>query len=225
MSTIEIGDEVRRLYGRELPGATTPRERRWERRRSVLITTAVITVTAVFFAGVYYFNNFAILQQDCYAQQALIEKEFQRRADLIPQLIAVSKVYATHEQALMKYVADTHSLIQSAKKLPPSAALGKSSFETALAGLMAVAEQYPDLKATQSFQDLMEKLETTEDRIASMRDLYVDKVRRYNTLQVTFPSSVFNGLFRYESIEYYRALDSSVPAFTPKAIDAGGRIR
>lgn len=217
-----MGDEVKKLYAKELAQTKKP-NRRLSKPEIVVYTATVLMLLVAFTLGVYYYNKFAILQQYCYAQHGQIEKEFQRRADLIPQLVEVSKDYARHEQGLFKYVADARALLKSAEKLDKAMGkLKKSEIQNVLSRLVALAEQYPDLKATQSFQDLMDKLEVTEDRIASMRDSYVDRVRDYNTLRVTFPSSVFNFFYRFAKIEYYRAESSSLAIrVTGKGISRG----
>lgn len=212
-----MGDEVKKLYAKEL--AQTKKPNRQLRKLEIVAYTATASMLLVaFILGVYYYNKFAILQQFCYAQHGQIEKEFQRRADLIPQLVEVTGDYAKHEQGLFKYVSDARALLKSTEKLDKTMGkLKKAEIQNMLSRLVALAEQYPDLKATQSFQDLMDKLEVTEDRIASMRDSYVDRVRDYNTLRVTFPSSLFNFFYRFRKIEYYRAESSAL------AIKAAGK--
>jgi LemA protein len=86
-----------------------------------------------------------------------------------------------------------------------------SEIKKMLSNLIALAEQYPDLKATQSFQDLMNMVEITENRLASMRENYINLVRDYNTFMVTFPSNVFNVFFGFEMIDYYHFEDAFVP--------------
>ncbi len=220
-----IGEEVQRLYGSELePVRKGPKRAPWDRSEINTLIAGAIALTIILVASVYYYNRFAFYQHQCYAQQAQMEKEFQRRADLIPALIDVAGDYAKHEQRLFQHVANTHSLLQSMKGMAPSAtAVKRPAFEKALAGLIALAEQYPDLKATQSYQDLMEKLETTEDRIASSRDAYVRSVRQYNTLRATFPSSIFNLFFRYEKMPYYKAVNSLPPRVVREGLGGGSK--
>ncbi|MFC1522234.1 LemA family protein [Elusimicrobiota bacterium] len=203
----EIGDEVTKLYGGEL---VAKQLKPLTKPKIVAVMVLAVLLVLFFMSGAYYYNRFATLQQYCYASQGQIEKEFQRRADLIPRLVDVAKDYAGHEQMLFKYVADTHNLLQSVRKF--DGAMGKisgSAIQKALSKLVALAERYPDLKATQSFQDLMDKLEITEDRVATARENYVESLRQYNTQLVTFPSSIFNIVFRFKSMGYYQSTQTA----------------
>lgn len=204
-----IGDEVKKLYSEELKeknGRDTINSVTNKKNRTTLYVILIIAVVINFLAGSYYWNKFVRLQQEVYARKGQMEKEFQRRNDLIPDLIDVAKDYARHERELFRYVADAKLNVQSTEKLKEAIKkLRGIKAEEALSKLLALAEQYPDLKATQSFQDLMEKLEETENRIANMRESYNKAAQVYNVLVVSFPSNIFNVGFRFKQMAYFQA--------------------
>lgn len=222
-----IGDEVRKLYGKEL---ALPQKRPKPKKFTKLEVQACMAaglLILIFSAGaVFYFNEFVFYDEKCHAEMSQIDKEYQRRADLIPALVEVAGEYAQHEARLFNYVADTHSLMKSvgalqksmldlkkasAFKAPSSLSGAAPQLSSTLGRLMALAEQYPALKAMQSYKDLMDKLETTEDRIATMRENYIRSVRQYNTILETFPSGVFNYFYGFPRKEYYGAQKSAMP--------------
>ncbi|HUT25622.1 MAG TPA: LemA family protein [Sumerlaeia bacterium] len=167
--------------------------RRSRLRSAVLATVGLIVLTCVIAAGVYYYNMFSFILVDMDKTRSLVDNEIERRANLIPNLLVVSAEYSTHEKALYKHVSEMRSQLANHK--------GNSSAETSLtmrnlmSSLLAVAEQYPDLKATQSFEQLMRDWTETENRIAEARAAYIKTIRDYNALCTTFPSNVFGLLF------------------------------
>lgn len=212
-SVNSIGDEVKKLYGKELQ--ETPKRKRTGKRSaaSVCVVAGIIVYAAIHVLAIgYYYNRFASMTQYIKAQQSQIEKEYQRRVDLIPNLVDIAGKYAEHERELFRYVSDARSLLETTRKLNEGlSALKKTQIERTLSGLIALAEQYPDLKATKSFQDLMDMVEVTENRLASMREKYISLVREYNTALVVFPSNLFNYFLGFKEIDYLHAEDISVP--------------
>lgn len=210
-----IGDEVKKLYRKDLVENNDKKKKKGKtrpRRRYYLMGALVILIIVHIIILIYYYNKFATMQQYIKAQQSQIEKEYQRRVDLIPNLINIALDYAQHERELFHYVSNARSLMEAVKKFDGSMNSMKSSnIEKTLSGLIALAEQYPDLKATQSFQDLMNMVEVTENRLATMRENYITLIRDYNTLMVTFPSNIFNSFFGFELFDYYRFDNSFVP--------------
>lgn len=208
-----IGDEVKKLYGKELE--ENPKKKgigKTSGSLAYLVLFIIVIVVLLFISVIYYYNRFATMAQYIKAQQSQIEKEYQRRADLIPNLIDIAGDYAKHESELFHYVSDARSLLESTGKLKDGLkAIKQMEIEKALSGLIALAEQYPDLKATQSFQDLMDMVEVTEDRIASMREKYISLIRGYNTILVTFPSNLFNLTLGFKEIDYFHTQDVFVP--------------
>ncbi|PCI35655.1 MAG: hypothetical protein COB53_10790 [Elusimicrobia bacterium] len=238
-----IGDEVRKLYGKELdiPKRPVPKKFKKFTKLEVQACMSAGVLILIFSAGaVFYFNEFVFYDEKCKAELSQIDKEYQRRADLIPALVEVAGEYALHEARMFNYVADTHSLSKSVGALQksmldlkkvsanPSAMKGVmkgagGQLTSALGRLMALAEQYPQLKAMQSYKDLMDKLETTEDRIATMRENYIRSARQYNTIRETFPSGIFNYFYGFPRKDYYLADNSRMPQLQ-KQVPGGVRV-
>ncbi|HUB05821.1 MAG TPA: LemA family protein [Myxococcales bacterium] len=136
------------------------------------------------------------------AAWAEVENQYQRRADLVPNLVATVKGYATHEQSTLEAVtaarAKATSVTVDASKLTPQAMQQFEQAQGALGGalsrLLAVAESYPDLKANQNFRDLQVQLEGTENRISIARRRYIEQVQEFNNLVTVVPTSWTNSL-------------------------------
>jgi LemA protein len=179
-------------------------EGRRPRRRSMILAAAIlIPLTCVIVAGVYYYNRFSSVLVDLDMRRSLVDNEVKRRASLIPNLLVVSAEYSSHEKELYKHVSEMRRQLANHK--------ADSSAETALtmrnlmSSLLAVAEQYPDLKATQSFEQLMRDWTETENRVAEARAAYSRTIRDYNALCTSFPSNVFGFFFgnrRYRRSPY-----------------------
>lgn len=200
-----IGDEVEKLYGRELEEKknNTSSKTTKKNRLSLYLTLTIIMVILIL-PGVFYWNRFVNLQQTVFTKQGQMDKEYQRRNDLIPNLIEVTKDYARHERELFKYVSDVRAGLESAENLMKEMKkIEKVKGKDILSKIMALAEQYPDLKATQSFQDLMDKLEEQENRLADTRESYNRAAQRYNTVLISFPSSAYNIFFGFELVPYF----------------------
>jgi len=190
-------------------GARKPTPR--SRGRKVVLLTALFAILVIFGAGVYYFNRYSHVTVDLGVRKSVVDIEIQRRSSLIPRLLTISTEYALHERALYKYVSEMRKQLAA-----PTAALASvdpKSIEKLLSSLVAVAEQYPDLKATQSFEQLMKDWTETENRIAEARSRYMDSLKEYNTLCTTFPSNAFGFLFGWGKSEYYSFKDASWPEF------------
>lgn len=133
-----------------------------------------------------------------------IDVELQRRFDLIPNLIETVKGYAAHEKAVFETVtaarttAGQHREEGPAARQEPESQLGR-----AVGGLIAVAEDYPDLKASANFLELQKELALTEDRIAAGRRFYNGNVRAYNTRIQTVPSNIVASIFHFSPAEYF----------------------
>lgn len=207
-----IGDEVKKIYREELEGSqerkiSVIKKGNWQVYLAVISAIAIIVV-----AGIYYYNQFAAFYQAVLTKKAQLEKEFQRRNDLMPNLISTVKDYSTHERELFRYVSDARISPESVQVLENvMKTIKDSKTEKILSNLIALAEQYPDLKATMNFQELMDKLEETENRIADMREEYNFTARKYNTLVVSFPSTVYGWIFRFKEVPYFKASGDLVP--------------
>jgi LemA protein len=149
------------------------------------------------------YNQIQQNEEGVFAAWADVEATYQRRADLIPNLVETVKAYAAHERETLEAVTQARSKVGqmniSAKDLGDPALLEKfqaaqGELSSALSRLMVVVERYPDLKANQNFSDLQHQLEGTENRINVARQRYNEAVRVFNTLIRTFPNSLTNKL-------------------------------
>jgi LemA protein len=135
---------------------------------------------------------------------AQIEAALQRRHDLIPNLVEAVKGYASHEQRTFEEVSKARSTAVAAKQ-PPSQAAAEDTLTGAIGRLMALAEQYPELRATENFQQLQAQLSETEDQIQITRRVYNDTVQTYNTLIQIFPPSLIANAFNFEARQFFDA--------------------
>ena len=135
---------------------------------------------------------------------AQIDAALQRRHDLIPNLVESVKGYAKHEQTTFENVTKARATAEKARG-PKDTAAAEGPLEAALGRLMAVAEQYPELRATENFQQLQAELSNTEDQIQITRRVYNDTVQTYNTFIQIFPPSVIANMFNFEPRAFYDA--------------------
>ncbi len=154
------------------------------------------------------YNNFQSLDEEAKASWSEVLNQYQRRADLIPNLVNVVKGYAAHEKDLLTQVANARSKVGSMQVTADvlndpeafakfQAAQGQLSF--ALSRLMAVSENYPNLKADQGFRDLQAQLEGTENRITVARNRYIETIKVYNVAVRSFPQNLTAMMFGYKT--------------------------
>ncbi|MBM3720480.1 MAG: LemA family protein [Actinobacteria bacterium] len=140
---------------------------------------------------------------------AQIEVQLKRRADLIPNLVETVKGYASHEREALEKVVQARAASTTASTLPAVAA-ADGMLTNALRGLLAVAEAYPDLKASTNFLQLQEELSTTENKVSFSRQFYNDSVRTLNVSVKTIPTSFFVGLAKVGEREFYEVEDPTI---------------
>lgn len=136
-----------------------------------------------------------------------INVQLKRRLDLIPNLIETVKGYAKHEKGVFEAVTEARSNVINAKGVKQTAA-AENQFEAALKSLFAVAEAYPDLKASQNFVELQQELVDTEDKIQASRRFYNGGVRDLNTKIQTFPANVVAAMFSFKNRDFFDVDDS-----------------
>ena len=154
------------------------------------------------------YNKFQSLDEESKASWSEVLNQYQRRADLVPNLVNVVKGYAEHEKEVLTEVANARSKVGSmqvtAEVLNDPEAFAKfqaaqGQMTSALSRLMAVAENYPNLKADQGFRDLQAQLEGTENRITVARNRYIETIKGYNVAVRTFPENLTAMMFGYKT--------------------------
>ena len=175
------------------------------------IVIGVIALVILFVVAQY--NRLVRLNITVDEAFAQIEVQLKRRADLIPNLVETVKGYAAHEQSTFDAVVAARAKSTSASSVADVAA-ADGALTNALRGLLAVAEAYPDLKASANFLSLQEELSTTENKVSFARQFYNDNVRSLNTAVKTIPTSFFAGLAKVGAREFYEVenpADRNVP--------------
>lgn len=170
------------------------------------------------FKGSY--NNMVKLDEGVKSQWAQVENVYQRRADLIPNLIATVKGYAEHEQETLEGVIEARAKATSVSINPSNLnatsiqqfQAAQDGLSSALSKLMVVVERYPDLKANQNFLELQTQLERTENRIAVERRNFNTSAKSYNTYIRQFPKNIYASIFGFEVKDYFNAAEGAEKA-------------
>lgn len=178
----------------------------------------VLAVAALW--GIKVYNDLVNQEEGVEAAWAQVENQYQRRADLVPNLVATVKGYAAHEQETLQGVVEarakaTHISIDPTNATPEQMAAyqaAQGELSQALGRLLAVAENYPDLKANENFRDLQSQLEGTENRIAIARQQFNDVARKYNQRVRRFPGNIIAAMFGFEKKPYFEAEESAKAA-------------
>ena len=185
--------------------------------KGVLITIVVLAVIAFAVMGlVGRYNAVVGLQEGVEEQWGNVENVYERRADLIPNLVATVKGYATHERETFTAVTEARArATQVTAEITPEALndprllqqfqQAQDGLSSALGRLMVVVERYPELKANQNFLELQDELEGTENRIAVERRRFNQAAREYNTTIRRFPTNVIAGMFGFDKRAYFEA--------------------
>ena len=168
------------------------------------IIIGALVLLVVFAVGQY--NRLIRLNITVDEAFAQIEVQLKRRADLIPNLVETVKGYAAHEQSTFDAVVVARAKSTSASTVADVAA-ADGALTNALRGLLAVAEAYPDLKASANFLSLQEELSTTENKVSFSRQFYNDTVRALNTAVATVPTNFFAGFAKVDAREFYEVED------------------
>lgn len=170
----------------------------------IIIALAVVALLVLFFIAQY--NRLIRLNIAVDESFAQIEVQLKRRSDLIPNLVETVKGYAQHEQSTFDAVVTARAKATTASGVADVAA-ADGMLTQALRGLLAVAEAYPDLKASTNFLSLQEELSTTENKVAFARQFYNDNVRNLNTAVKTIPTNFFAGFAKVTEREFYEVED------------------
>jgi LemA protein len=181
-------------------------------------TWIVLAVIAVILLLAYSsvknsYNSMVTMQEGVTAQWSQVENVYQRRSDLIPNLVSTVKGYADFEKETLTQVIEARAKATSVNVNPEKLDAqslknfqdAQSGLSSALSRLMVVVEKYPDLKANQGFLDLQAQLEGTENRITVERQKFNESAQAYNTLIRKFPKNIFAGMFGFEKKAYFEA--------------------
>lgn len=171
----------------------------------VTIIIAIIVLLAVYLWLTY--NNLITLRERIREALSSIDVQLKRRTDLIPNLVETVKGYAKHEKEVFENVTAARSSLMKAGT-PGEKAAANNALEGTLKTLFAVAENYPDLKASQNFMELQTELSDTENKIAYSRQFYNSTVLEFNTKIKSFPAVLIANQFGFKEAEFFEAQDS-----------------
>lgn len=190
-------------------------------KKGCLIAVVITVVVVVIFGiGLYSFvkntyNSMVTMEEDVNQKWAQVENVYQRRADLIPNLVEVVKGYASHERETLEAVTNARSRVGGQINIGPEVLNNPQAFAqfqqaqgaltSALQRLMVVVERYPELKADQRFADLQVQLEGTENRISVERGRFNESVQAFNTAIRQFPANLVAGFFNFEQKVYFKS--------------------
>ncbi len=189
-------------------------------KTSKLLIAIVVVVILLVGCGASQYNGMVSAEEGLTTKWSNVETQYQRRADLIPNLVSTVKGYAQHEENTFKEVVEARSKATQIKVDPADLTPEKmkeyqaiqGQLSAALGKLLAVTENYPDLKANENFMELQAQLEGTENRIAVSRKDYNEAVQAYNLKVRRFPSNIFAGIFGFSPKTKFEAEEGSKTA-------------
>jgi LemA protein len=190
-------------------------------KKSVIILLVIAFIVVAFIGSVTKsYNKMVSMDESVSSQWSQVENVYQRRADLIPNLVNTVKGYASHERETLEAVINARAKATSVtidpSKLDAASIQNfqeaQSGLSSALGKLMVVMEQYPDLKANQNFLELQAQLEGTENRITVERMKFNDSAKSFNTYIRKFPQNIISGMFSFEKKAYFEAEKGSEKA-------------
>ena len=180
-------------------------------KKTLLFIIAIVVLIALWAMSAY--NGMIGVQENATQAAADVQSAYQRRADLIPNLVETVKGYAQHEENTLKEVIEARTRATSITIDPSNMTAeqmkefqkAQSDLSSSLGRLIAVAENYPDLKANENFRDLQNQLEGSENRINEARNKYNAAVTEYNKNIRSFPNNIFAGIFGFKTMEKFAA--------------------
>jgi len=182
----------------------------------IWIVVGIVVLLIIIVAAMY--NSLVRLNQQAVEAWSDITVQLKRRYDLIPNLVNTVKGYATHEKSVFENVSKARTEAMSAKG-PAQTAKAENQFTDTLKSLFAVAEAYPELKASDNFRDLQAQLTDTEDKIMASRRFYNGVVRDFNTKRKTFPTNIFANMLNFKQDKEFFELDEAEAAQAGKAVN------
>ena len=184
-------------------------------KKSTIIVIALVAIVAIWAVSGY--NSLVKMDESVSTAWSNVENQYQRRADLIPNLVNTVKGYAAHEKETLEAVMSARSkatqMTVDADNLTPEKLQeyqkAQGEIGAALGRLLAITEAYPDLKANDNFKELQAQLEGTENRISVERRNFNEVARSYNTAVRTFPKTIIAGMFGFDKRPYFEAEEGS----------------
>ena len=184
-----------------------------------IIIIALAACAAVVW-GITGYNGLVSMDEGVQTKWADVETQYQRRADLIPNLVNTVKGYAAHESETLQAVVEARAKASSMNIDPSNMSAeqianfqkAQDGVSSALGRLLVTVEKYPDLKANENFRELQAQLEGTENRISVARHDYNEAARKYNTTLRSFPKNILAGMFGFEKKAYFEAQEGSEQA-------------
>ena len=198
-------------------------------KKSAVIALVIVGIIVLFAAGACSFytgtyNSFVSMEEQIKGQWAQVENQYQRRFDLIPNLVATVKGYAAHESQVLTDVSEARAKAGGVMQIPADLLTDEQAFKRfqeaqnslggALSRLLSVTEQYPELKANEQFLSLQDQLEGTENRISVERKRFNDAVQQYNREIRLFPKSIIAGMGGFTQKPYFSADEKAATAPT-----------
>ena len=189
-------------------------------KKSTIIIIVVAVLAVVW--GITGYNGLVSMDEGVQTKWADVETQYQRRADLIPNLVNTIKGYAAHESETLQAVVEARAKATSVNIDPTNMSAeqianfqkAQDGVSSALGRLLVTVEKYPDLKANENFRELQAQLEGTENRISVARRDYNEAARKYNTSLRSFPKNILAGMFGFEKKAYFEAQEGSEQAPT-----------
>ena len=190
------------------------------KKSSVIIVLIVAAIVVVW--GITGYNGLVSMDEGVQTKWADVETQYQRRADLIPNLVNTVKGYAAHESETLQAVVEARAKATSVNIDPTNITAeqmanfqkAQDGVSSALGRLLVTVEKYPDLKANENFRELQAQLEGTENRISVARRDFNEAARKYNTTLRSFPKNILAGMFGFEKKAYFEAHEGSDQAPT-----------
>lgn len=168
----------------------------------------ILVLALIVIAAVSTYNGMVSARESVESQMSNIDTQLQRRSDLIPNLVSTVKGYAAHETEVFQAVSDARARLAGADSINEKVE-ADNELSGALSRLLAITENYPELKANEQFTALMDELSGTENRIAVARQDYNETAQAYNRKISTFPGVIFANMFGFEKYDYFKAAEGA----------------
>ena len=185
-----------------------PKNKSWFTGKRIALLIVLIIVIGFVLWVIGTFNNFVTLDQNIKSKWSQVENVYQRQADLIPNFVETAKQYKEYEQDLLTKLTEARSRWTASTGLVERDKTGldmNTAIQSAFSRLIAVAENYPELKSSQLYLSVQDELAGSQNRISTERGRYIEAIQAYNTALKRFPANLFSGPFGFTEKQYYQA--------------------